>query len=82
MRTLPRDHPTLESGRLGRVWLLRLPLALFQGHPSASGCHPGRLPIAFALTSAKADERQTLLGMLEAAHDLVAHRARQTLIAD
>src|SRR5437763_16204669 len=40
------------------------------------------LPIAFALTGAKADERQTLLDVLGADPDLVAARAGQTLIAD
>jgi hypothetical protein len=40
------------------------------------------LPIAFALTGAKADERQTLLGILGADADLVLHRPNQTLIAD
>ncbi|USX56236.1 IS982 family transposase [Lentzea sp. HUAS12] len=45
-------------------------------------CTLGGLPIAFALTGAKADERQTLLGMLEEDLDLVADRQGQTLIAD
>jgi hypothetical protein len=40
------------------------------------------LPIAFALTGAKADERQTLLDILGADPDLVASRLGQTLIAD
>lgn len=40
------------------------------------------LPIAFALTGAKADERQVLLDLLGADPDLVASRAGQTLIAD
>jgi len=40
------------------------------------------LPIAFGLTGAKADERQTLLDILGADPDLVAARANQTLIAD
>jgi Transposase DDE domain len=42
----------------------------------------GGLPVAFALTGAKADERQTLLGILAADPALAAHRPRQTLIAD
>jgi hypothetical protein len=45
-------------------------------------CTLGGLPVAFALTGAKADERQTLLGMLEADPDLVTERPGQTLIAD
>jgi hypothetical protein len=42
----------------------------------------GGLPIGFALTGAKADERQTLLGILTADPTLAAHRPGQTLIAD
>jgi Transposase DDE domain len=42
----------------------------------------GGLPVAFALTGAKADERQTLLGMLAADPALAADRPGQTLIAD
>ncbi|MFF0085834.1 IS982 family transposase [Streptomyces canus] len=40
------------------------------------------LPIGFALTGAKADERETLLDLLAAENDLVAHRPGQTLIGD
>ena len=40
------------------------------------------LPIAFALTGAKADERQTLLDILGEDPDLVLARSNQTLIAD
>jgi Transposase DDE domain len=40
------------------------------------------LPIAFALTGAKADERQTLLDILGDDPDLITARAGQTLIAD
>ncbi|WAL72646.1 transposase [Kitasatospora sp. YST-16] len=40
------------------------------------------LPVTFALTGAKADERQTLLGMLHAEPGLVHTRPGQTLIAD
>ena len=42
----------------------------------------GGLPIGFALTGAKADERQTLLGILAADPALAATRPGQTLIAD
>jgi hypothetical protein len=42
----------------------------------------GGLPVAFALTGAKADERQTLLGILAADPSLAAGRPGQTLIAD
>ena len=40
------------------------------------------LPVGFALTGAKADERQTLLGMLAADPALLASRPGQTLLAD
>ncbi|MFI9787207.1 IS982 family transposase [Kitasatospora sp. NPDC051984] len=40
------------------------------------------LPVAFALTGAKADERQTLLGILHAEPDLAGSRPGQTLIGD
>jgi hypothetical protein len=40
------------------------------------------LPVAFALTGAKADERQTLLAILAADPALAAHRPGQILIAD
>jgi hypothetical protein len=40
------------------------------------------LPVMFALAGAKADERETLLGMLEAAGDIVDAHPGQTLIGD
>ncbi|MFH8379001.1 IS982 family transposase [Streptomyces cyaneofuscatus] len=40
------------------------------------------LPIGFALTGAKADERDTLLDLLAAEDDLIARRPGQTLIGD
>lgn len=45
-------------------------------------CTLGGLPIAFALTGAKADERDTLLGMLDDAPGLVAGHPGQTIIGD
>ncbi|WP_327151959.1 IS982 family transposase [Nocardia sp. NBC_01329] len=42
----------------------------------------GGLPIGFALAGAKADERETLIGIFEADPHLVADRPTQTLIAD
>ena len=45
-------------------------------------CTLGGLPVAFALTGAKADERQTLLGIFEADPALVHDHPGQTLIAD
>jgi Transposase DDE domain len=40
------------------------------------------LPVAFALTGAKADERQVLLDLLSVEPELVAARPGQTLVAD
>jgi len=40
------------------------------------------LPVLFALAAAKADERQTLLGMMEAAADVVNGHPGQTVIGD
>jgi hypothetical protein len=40
------------------------------------------LPVLFALAGAKADEREVLLGMLEAARDVVAAHPGQTVIGD
>ena len=45
-------------------------------------CTLGGLPIGFALTGAKADERQTLLGIFDADPHLVTSRPGQMLIAD
>jgi len=45
-------------------------------------CTLGGLPVAFALTGAKADERQTLLGMLETDPALVTTHPGQTVIGD
>ncbi|MCR3753568.1 IS982 family transposase, partial [Lentzea californiensis] len=45
-------------------------------------CTLGGLPVAFALTGAKADERQTLLGIFAAEPALVHERPGQTLIGD
>ncbi|MEU7554745.1 transposase [Streptomyces sp. NPDC044571] len=58
--------------RLRNFWGLRLHLV----------CTLHGLPVAFTLTGAKADERQTLLDMLHAEPDLVVSLAGQTLIAD
>jgi hypothetical protein len=45
-------------------------------------CTLGGLPVGFALTGAKADEREVLLGILAADAALTAARPGQTLIAD
>ena len=45
-------------------------------------CALSGLPVAFALTGAKADERDSLLGMLDADPNLLATHPGQTLMAD
>jgi Transposase DDE domain len=45
-------------------------------------CTPAGLPITFALTNPKTDEREVARDMLEAEPDLLARRPGQTLIAD
>ncbi|WP_033355030.1 IS982 family transposase [Kitasatospora aureofaciens] len=45
-------------------------------------CTLGGLPVLFALTGAKADERETLLGMRDAAPEVGAARPGQTVISD
>jgi hypothetical protein len=45
-------------------------------------CTLSGLPVMFALAGAKADERETLLGMLEAARDIAGTHPGQTLIGD
>ena len=45
-------------------------------------CALSGLPVAFALTGAKADERDILLGMLDADPNLLATHPGQTLMAD
>ena len=45
-------------------------------------CTLSGLPVAFALTGAKADEREILLGMLDADPNLLATHPVQTLMAD
>ena len=55
-----------------RVWGLRLHLL----------CTLHGLPVGFAVSGAKADERQVLLGILAADPTLIDDRAGQTVIAD
>ncbi|MEV0631036.1 transposase [Nonomuraea wenchangensis] len=45
-------------------------------------CTLGGLPVLYALSGAKADEREVLLGMLQAAPDVMAAHPEQTIIAD
>ena len=60
-----RSRETAKRSALAgwaQLRLLRQPLALLLGPAAAPGLHPAGLPIALALTGAKADERQVLCG--------------------
>jgi hypothetical protein len=67
---------------MGRIRVLRQPFPLLSGLRLHLVATLGGLPVAFALTGAKADERQTLPGILAAEPALAAARPGQTLIAD
>jgi hypothetical protein len=68
---------------MGRVRLLREPQPLLPGGLRLHlVCTLQGLPTAFALTGAKADERETLLDVLTAEPELVTARPGQTLIGD
>lgn len=81
LRMLPGDGQALRSGRLGPVRLLRVALAVLLGAVCPHlVCALGGLPFLFALTGAKADERETLRDLLDTAADVVASHPRQTRI--
>nr|WP_246649496.1 transposase [Nonomuraea coxensis] len=82
MRTLTGDGAALGAGRVGGVRLLRLPLPVLLGLRLHLLYTPGGLPVLYALSGAKADEREVLLGMLQAAPDVLAAHPGQTIIAD
>ena len=68
---------------MGAVRVLRVAFPLVLGPAPAPGrARRGGLPITFALTGAKADERQVLLGIFEADPHLTATRPGQILIAE
>ena len=78
-----------ERRRNGRIWpggpstatALRI-RASFGGCACTLVCTLSGLPVAFALAGAKADEREVLLGMLDADPNLVAAHPNQKLMAD
>jgi hypothetical protein len=82
VRPIPRRSQAFGLGRLGRVWLLRKPFPLFLGLRLHLVATLHGLPIGFAITSAKADERQVLLDLLHDDPTLAASRPGQILIAD
>jgi hypothetical protein len=60
------DRSPVGSGRLGRVRLCASHSRYFWGLRLHLVASLGGLPVGFALTGAKAGERQTLLGILAA----------------
>jgi hypothetical protein len=67
---------------MGRVWLLSQPFVLVLGLRLQLVATLGGLPVGFAVTDVKADERRTLLGILAADSALEPGRPGQVLIAD
>jgi hypothetical protein len=67
---------------MGAVWVLRQPFALVLGPAGVLVCTLHGLPVAVALTGAKADERVVLLDLLTVESALVAARPGRVLLAD
>ena len=82
MRPLAGDHEALRAGWEAQYRYCASHSRYFWGLRLHLVCTLGGLPVAFALTGAKADERQTLLGIFEADPARVHNRPGQTLIAD
>ena len=80
MRPFQGDAQAFRPGRMGSARLLRQSLALLLGLRLHLVCTLGGLPIAFALTGAKADERETLLDIFATEPELLSSRPGQTLI--
>ncbi len=75
----PRNRQSLRPGRLGHQRVLRLPLSLLVEPTLHLIATSSGLPVAFALTGAKTDERDTCLDMLAFAG---LARPGQTVIGD
>jgi hypothetical protein len=82
MWPVPGDGQAQRRRRVGTVRLLRQSLPLFLGARLHLVCTLSGLPVLFALAGAKADERETLLDMLQAGGDVVDEHPGQTLIGD
>ncbi len=80
MRPLSGGGAALGAGRLGRVRLLRQPHPLLLGPAAAPDRHSARAAVGFAVSGAKADERQVLLDLLHTDPALVPGRRGQILI--
>jgi hypothetical protein len=82
VRPLPGDGQAVGTGRLGLLRLLRQPFPLLRGLRLHLVCTLGGLPVSFALTGAKAADREVLVDLLAAEPELVAARPGQLLLAD
>jgi hypothetical protein len=82
VRPLTSDREALQPGRVGRLRLLRQPLPLLLGLRLHLVATPTGLPITFALSNPKIDEREVAIDLFDADPALLAGRAGQTLIAD
>ncbi len=82
VRPLPRDRLRSELAEWAEYGYCASHTRFFWGLRLHLVCTLHGLPIAFALTGAKADERETLLGMFEVEPGLLDGRSGQTLIGD
>src|SRR5829696_249254 len=82
VRSLPGDHQALGAGRMAQYGYCASHSRYFWGLRLHLLCTLHGLPVGFALTGAKADERQVLVDLLAAEPELVATRPGQTLLAD
>ena len=83
VRPFEGDCPAQRRRRVGAVRLLRQSQRGTSGGCGCTWCAPCTgLPVLFALAGAKADEREILLGMLEAGRDVADGHPGQVLIGD
>lgn len=85
MRPFPCNRAPFRLGRVGAKGVLRLPQPVPLGTAFALGLHLHGLPLGYALTGAKADERQVFRDILagtEATNQPQVDGNRQILIGD
>jgi hypothetical protein len=75
-------HQALGAGRMAQYGYCASHSRYFWGLRLHLVCTLHDLPVTFALTGAKADEREVLLDLLAVEPELVAARPGQTLLAD
>ena len=82
VRPLPRDRKRSDLAGWAETGYCASHARFFWGLRLHLPCTLSGLPVAFALTGAKADERDTLLAMFDADPALMARHRDQVLIAD